>query len=92
MVGGSEIIFIFLMVLVLFGANKIPEFAKTLGKGMREFKKATDEIKEEINKHSEGAGNDIQNIKTDLIKPLEEVKTDLNTSTTLIKDNIEKPV
>ncbi len=48
-ISGSEIFIIFLVVLLLFGADKIPEIARTLGKGLREFNKATDEIKQEIN-------------------------------------------
>ena len=48
MPGGSEWIFIVLAVLVLFGARKIPEFMRGLGKGMREFKDAKDNIKSEI--------------------------------------------
>ena len=39
---------VFLVFLLLFGANKIPEMAKGLGKGLREFKKATDDIKREL--------------------------------------------
>ena len=44
--GGSEIILILLAVLVLFGADKLPGSARTLGKGILEVKKATDDIKE----------------------------------------------
>ncbi len=48
MPGGSEWIIIVLAVLVLFGGRKIPEFMRGLGKGMREFKDAKDNIKNEI--------------------------------------------
>ena len=48
MPGGSEWIIIVLAVLVLFGGRKIPEFMRGLGKGMREFKDAKDNIKSEI--------------------------------------------
>jgi len=48
--GGSEWIFLGLAVLLLFGAKKIPELAKGLGKGIREFKDATKEVKDEIQK------------------------------------------
>ncbi len=41
-----------LVVLVFFGANKIPEIAKGLGRGIREFKDATKEIKDEIENNS----------------------------------------
>jgi sec-independent protein translocase protein TatA len=46
--GGWEWIIIVLAVLILFGAKKIPEFARGLGKGVKEFKKAKDEIKDSI--------------------------------------------
>ena len=48
MPGGWEWIIIVLVVLLLFGAKKIPELAKGLGKGIREFKDATKEVKNEI--------------------------------------------
>ncbi|KXK41499.1 MAG: sec-independent translocation protein mttA [Bacteroidetes bacterium OLB11] len=43
--GGSEWIIIALAILVLFGGKKIPEFMRGLGRGMREFKDAKDNIK-----------------------------------------------
>ena len=48
--GGQELIFIALIVLLLFGAKKIPELMKGLGKGIREFKEASKEVKEHIEK------------------------------------------
>ena len=47
-IGGSEIFFVILFVVMLFGANKIPEIAKGLGKMIREVKDASNEIKREI--------------------------------------------
>jgi len=47
-IGGSEIFFIILFVVMLFGADKIPEIARGLGKMMREVKDASNEIKREI--------------------------------------------
>jgi len=46
--GAGEIILIVVAILILFGAKKIPEFAKGLGKGMREFKNAVKEVEEDI--------------------------------------------
>lgn len=46
--GGWEILLILLVLLIFFGAKKIPELAKGLGKGIKEFKNATNEIKDEI--------------------------------------------
>ncbi len=48
MPGGWEWIIIILVVLIFFGAKKIPELARGLGKGIREFKDATKEIKQDI--------------------------------------------
>jgi sec-independent protein translocase protein TatA len=46
--GGGELVLICVVVLVLFGAKRIPEFAKGLGKGINEFKKASREVTDEI--------------------------------------------
>ncbi|MDN5203575.1 twin-arginine translocase TatA/TatE family subunit [Fulvivirgaceae bacterium BMA10] len=46
--GGPEWLLIILFVIIFFGAKKIPELARGLGKGIREFKDATKEVKEEI--------------------------------------------
>jgi len=46
--GAPEIILIILAILILFGAKKIPELAKGVGKGMKEFKKAVKEVEEDI--------------------------------------------
>jgi len=51
--GATEIILILLVVLVLFGAKKIPELAQGLGKGMREFKKAVKDVEEDIKDSSD---------------------------------------
>lgn len=48
MIGTAELILILCVVLLLFGGKKLPEFARNLGKGIREFKKATQGIDEEI--------------------------------------------
>ena len=46
--GGGEIVLILFIILLLFGAKKLPELAKGLGKGINEFKKASKDIKEEV--------------------------------------------
>ena len=47
-IGTGEIMLIMLVVLLLFGAKKIPELARGMGRGIREFKDATKEIKNEM--------------------------------------------
>ena len=54
--GISEIIFILFMVLVLFGADKLPEVDRGLGKAMRQVREATNEIKTELTKTAEQGG------------------------------------
>ena len=46
--GGGEIILVLALVLILFGAKKLPELAKGLGQGIKEFKKATRDVTDEI--------------------------------------------
>ena len=58
-IGGPEILVILLFVVLFFGANKIPELAKGLGKAMRELKDASNEIKKDIR-------NSTNKIKDDL--------------------------
>ena len=45
-IGTQELLIIFLIVLLLFGANRIPEIGKALGKGIRDFKRATREVED----------------------------------------------
>lgn len=51
--GGWEILLIVLVLVIFFGAKKIPELARGLGRGIREFKDATKEIKDEIEEGSQ---------------------------------------
>ncbi len=51
--GTQEIILICIVILVLFGAKKIPDMMQGLGKGIREFKKASRDIETEVTKPSE---------------------------------------
>ena len=48
--GGQEILLVLLVVLLLFGAKKLPELAKGVGKSFGEFKKAKSDFDEEVNK------------------------------------------
>jgi len=65
-ISGQEIFVILLVVLLLFGANKIPDIARGLGKGMNEFRKATDEIKKEMNDHTNDIKKDFKEINDEI--------------------------
>jgi sec-independent protein translocase protein TatA len=51
--GTGEIILIILVVLLFFGAKKLPDLARGLGQGIREFKKAARDVKDEVEKEAE---------------------------------------
>ena len=76
-ISGAEIFFILFIVVMVFGADKIPGIAKGLGKGMRQLKDATEEIKREINKSAEKQGLDTS-IADDIQKEIQEVKKNLD--------------
>lgn len=65
-ISGQEIFIIVLAVLVLFGSKQIPNLARGLGKGLNEFRKATEDIKQEIKKSSGGISDDIDDLKNTL--------------------------
>jgi TatA/E family protein of Tat protein translocase len=48
-IGTTELVIIMFIILLIFGAKKLPELAQGLGKGIREFKKASNEIQDELN-------------------------------------------
>ncbi len=76
--GGSEILLILLAVLVLFGADKLPGFARTLGKGIREVKKATDEIKDEITRETTEIKKEVkENLDSLKLSELDDLKKDI---------------
>ena len=64
-IGGGELIFIMFVVLMLFGSDKVPEIARTMGKAIAQLKNATNDIKSEIQKGAESNGFD-QKILNDL--------------------------
>ncbi|MBT9393297.1 twin-arginine translocase TatA/TatE family subunit [Hymenobacter sp. NST-14] len=51
--GGGELMLIMVVILIFFGANKIPELARGLGKGIREFKDASREIRSEVENYGQ---------------------------------------
>ena len=85
-IGGPEIFIIILIVVMLFGADKIPEIARGLGKGMRQVKDATNDIKREINSTAEKQGLDT-NVISDINKEVENLKENIDDLTGPIKRN-----
>tara|TARA_B100001250_G_scaffold373002_1_gene358866 strand:- start:103 stop:336 length:234 start_codon:yes stop_codon:yes gene_type:complete len=59
MPGGWEMVVIAIVILLLFGAKKLPELARGLGQGIREFKGAVDGVKDEINDAKDKVDKDV---------------------------------
>ena len=83
-ISGAEIGFILFVVLLVFGADKVPEIARGLGKAIRQVKDATNDIKSEITKGAEKQGIDID-ITSDVQKNIDKVKDDIDEVTGPIK-------
>ena len=81
-IGGGEFILIILIALMLFGSDKIPEMARTFGKGMAQLKNATNEIKSEIQKGVEANGIDtsIKELTSTFTDEVEKVKSGIDTN------------
>ncbi len=83
-ISGAEIFFIMFIVVMVFGADKIPGIAKGLGKGMRQLKDATEDIKQEIQKSADKQGIDTSFTK-DIQEEIGKVKESVNEITGVIK-------
>lgn len=83
-ISGPEIFVVLLLVVMLFGADKIPEIARGLGKGMRQIKDATNDIKKEINESAEK--NDLNlDVTKDIQKEIDDVKENIEKATGPVK-------
>ncbi len=90
-ISGGEIFVILVIVLMLFGADKIPDIARGLGKGMRQLKDATNDIKREINTTVEKQGIDtefVKDIQKDIKKVRNKVQDNIDDITGPIKRNL----
>ena len=83
-ISGAEIVFIFFIILMIFGADKIPDIAKGMAKGIKKVKDATQEIKTEIKKSAEKKGVDTDSIS----KENHKVKDDIDDLTGSIKRDL----
>jgi sec-independent protein translocase protein TatA len=88
--GIGEIIFLFFVALIVFGPRKLPEIGKTLGKGMREFKKATEDLKSNWEEHVRESENDTS-IK-ELKQTLQDAHADVTSSASDLTHQVTDPV
>mgnify|MGYP001949595801 CR=1 FL=1 len=87
-IGGVEIMFIMFIVVMVFGADKIPEIARGLGKGMRSLKDATSDIKREVSKSTQMQNNLESSVTKDVNKEINKVKDELEDFTGSLKRNM----
>lgn len=80
-IGGPEIIIILVVVLLLFGGKKIPELARGLGSGIKDFKKATEES--DIKNDIKDVASEISDLKSSVDK--------MNPKKMFKSDNLSKP-
>lgn len=94
-IGGGELIFILFIALMLFGADKIPEIARTLGKVMAQLKNATNDIKSEIQKGAESNGLDqtFRELHGNFTDMTGNIDAEINKAkTNLLTDTTTKPI
>jgi sec-independent protein translocase protein TatA len=80
-ISGAEIFVILVIIVMLFGADKLPELARGLGKGMQQLKNATNEVKKEITESAKAQGIDAD-IAKDIDKEVRNIKNK-------VQDNID---
>ena len=87
-ISGAEIAVIVFVVLLVFGANKVPEIARTAGKTFKSIREATDDIKYEITKES----YKLENTGVDIKKEVEEKTKSLKEHSNTLKEDIEDTI
>jgi len=75
--GFSEMLVIFIVALLVFGPKKLPELGKSLGKGIREFKKATEELKSSWEEQVKDVAAPLNEVKRDIHNMGQDMKADL---------------
>ena len=91
-IGSSELLLIFLVIIIFFGANKIPELAKGLGKGIRQFKDATSGIQREIERSIEEKPEVRKSEPLKVNEPEKSVAQKTEGASTIVSDEAEKSV
>jgi len=86
-IGGTEIVFVLFIVVLVFGADKLPEIARGLGKGMRQLKDATNDIKHEVTKTAKESNIIDADSTKEIQDEINKVKDELEDFTGSLKRN-----
>jgi sec-independent protein translocase protein TatA len=87
-IGGTEIVFILFIVVLVFGADKLPEVARGLGKGMRTLKDATNDIKNEVTKSAKESNIIDPDTAKEFQQEINKIKDDVEDFSGSIKRNL----
>ena len=90
-ISGPEIFVVLLIVVMLFGSDKLPEIARGLGKGMRQIKDATNDIKREIKNSAEKHDIDLD-VASSVKKEFNKVKDNVEDFTNPIKKTVKENI
>ena len=97
-IGTQEIILIFIIALIVFGPRKLPEIGKTIGKGLAEFKKASNELRQtwedevKIDKENSSLKNTLSESTGGLSEIVNEIKNDVAEITGDINKSVDNAV
>jgi len=80
-ISGAELVFVFMVVLLVFGANRLPEIARTLAKGIQQVKNASRDFRQELEQPEEAQGFDTKELR----KEVEDLKKEINEITGTVK-------
>lgn len=83
-ISGGEIIFVLLAIVLLFGSKRLPEIARGIGKGVKQFKDAANEIKKEMTEENQEMVDDLKDLK----KNTDKLKDSVNKYKIFEKDNL----
>lgn len=93
-ISAGELFVILLVAFIVFGPSKIPEIARKIGRGMNEIRRASDEIKREINKETRKFENEMNvegSVYKDLKMTAEDIKKDFEDTGKAFTDTMDKP-
>jgi sec-independent protein translocase protein TatA len=89
---GPEIFVIIIVALLLFGADKLPEIARGIGKGMRDFRKATDDIKREFEESTSEIRKDFNDVTSSINSQVNDISQDIQKDANEVSNNLQKEV
>jgi len=90
-IGFPELMIIFLIALLVFGPKKLPELGKSLGKGLKEFRRATDDLKSTWQEQMKDVERSVEEVKSTVNEAANEIKPELDFKSQLTTPASTKP-